>query len=110
MSFPYPYVIIVSDGKSIRTVKPAQLGMVAPDLDAALCKLLLTVDPATPPATPPVATHPADKPNHDLMSQAEIARTQGYEGECCDQCGQFKMKRAGHCLVCEACGTTTGCS
>jgi len=28
----------------------------------------------------------------------------------CDQCGGAHMARAGHCLVCTDCGTTTGCS
>lgn len=38
------------------------------------------------------------------------ARAQGYSGDACDICGSLSMKRSGSCLVCEACGTTSGCS
>ena len=101
MGFPYPYVIMVSDGKSIRTIKPAQLGSVAVALDAALCDLLLEK-----PVEEAVAPSKAD----ELLTQAEIARNQGYTGDCCTNCAQFRMKQSGHCLVCDSCGTTTGCS
>src|ERR1700730_13380487 len=33
---------------------------------------------------------------------------QGYTGEMCDTCGEFKMKRVGTCLTCDTCGTTAG--
>jgi ribonucleoside-diphosphate reductase alpha chain len=44
------------------------------------------------------------------MSAMEVARAGGYEGECCDECGQAMMVRNGSCLKCTACGATTGCS
>lgn len=31
-------------------------------------------------------------------------------GEVCTTCGNFSMIRNGSCLVCQVCGTTTGCS
>jgi hypothetical protein len=37
-------------------------------------------------------------------------RAQGYSGDVCDQCQGSRMRWAGHCKVCEDCGTTTGCS
>lgn len=37
-------------------------------------------------------------------------RAQGYTGDVCDMCQGSRMKRAGHCMVCEDCGSTTGCS
>ncbi len=44
--------------------------------------------------------------------QQEIrnARLKGYEGDMCDECGQFTMVRNGTCLKCETCGATSGCS
>lgn len=41
---------------------------------------------------------------------AEFARSQGYTGDQCTHCNSMRMKTAGHCMVCEDCGTTTGCS
>ena len=38
------------------------------------------------------------------------ARTKGYEGENCGNCGQFTMVRNGACLKCVSCGHTSGCS
>lgn len=97
--FPYPYVVVVSDGKSIRSLLPAQLGRAAPLIDSALRDLLLTP-----------AQAPAVQVETPTMTQGEMARAQGYTGDCCTTCGQFRMKQSGHCLVCDACGTTTGCS
>lgn len=37
-------------------------------------------------------------------------RAQGYSGDICDHCQGSRMRWAGHCKVCEDCGTTTGCS
>jgi ribonucleoside-diphosphate reductase alpha chain len=38
------------------------------------------------------------------------AREQGYTGDCCDCCGGCRMRRNGACLLCEDCGSTSGCS
>jgi ribonucleoside-diphosphate reductase alpha chain len=38
------------------------------------------------------------------------ARLKGYEGDPCNECGQFMLVRNGTCLKCDGCGTTTGCS
>lgn len=44
------------------------------------------------------------------IEQIKSARTQGYTGEQCLNCGSMKVRRNGTCSVCEDCGTTTGCS
>jgi hypothetical protein len=31
-------------------------------------------------------------------------------GDFCDRCGSARVRRCGTCLVCENCGTTSGCS
>jgi len=38
------------------------------------------------------------------------AKSQGYTGEQCTECGSMRVKRNGSCTVCEDCGTTSGCS
>lgn len=40
----------------------------------------------------------------------EVATARGYTGDVCGTCGSLAMRRNGVCLVCDACGTTTGCS
>jgi ribonucleoside-diphosphate reductase alpha chain len=38
------------------------------------------------------------------------AKAKGYEGEACEECGNFTLLRNGTCLKCDTCGATTGCS
>ncbi len=40
----------------------------------------------------------------------QVARLQGYEGDPCQQCKEFKLVRNGTCLKCMGCGATSGCS
>lgn len=49
------------------------------------------------------------KDNVSTLTRGEMARAQGYTGDCCDMCGLFTMKRNGTCLTCDSCGSTTGC-
>ncbi len=46
----------------------------------------------------------------DTLTEREIARSQGFTGDTCSNCGGAHMQVAGHCYVCADCGTTTGCS
>lgn len=46
----------------------------------------------------------------ETLVGAELARSQGFSGNMCTNCNGFRLKWAGHCQVCEDCGTTTGCS
>ena len=38
------------------------------------------------------------------------ARMKGYEGDSCNECGNYTMVRNGTCLKCDTCGSTSGCS
>ncbi len=38
------------------------------------------------------------------------ARMKGFEGDACDDCGNFTLVRNGTCLKCNTCGATSGCS
>ncbi|MHA1151986.1 MAG: TSCPD domain-containing protein, partial [Alphaproteobacteria bacterium] len=44
------------------------------------------------------------------LERVREARIQGYEGDSCDECGNFTMVRNGTCLKCTTCGATNGCS
>ncbi len=44
------------------------------------------------------------------LDQREMARSRGFEGVACDDCGNFTLVRNGTCLKCNTCGATTGCS
>ncbi len=43
-------------------------------------------------------------------AELQEAMSLGYAGEMCSSCGSSRVKRNGTCLVCEDCGTTSGCS
>ena len=55
----------------------------------------------------PIPSPPASR---DLAELRAEARMKGYTGDQCSNCSSMRMKVSGHCLVCEDCGTTTGCS
>ncbi len=55
---------------------------------------------------PPI-TDTAPETDHD---PAMAARRKGYEGEACDECGNFTLVRNGTCMKCMTCGATSGCS
>jgi len=51
-----------------------------------------------------------EKPIEAPKLTKETARMSGYTGDMCSTCMGVRMRRNGSCLVCEDCGTTTGCS
>jgi len=44
------------------------------------------------------------------LAQIREARIKGYEGEACEECGNFTLVRNGTCMKCNTCGGTSGCS
>lgn len=109
-----PYFIAVSDGITIRTIHPPALGEHRATVEAALAAVLSVPNPGgatqvAPPKVLPSRQHPRPTTTA-MMTQGEIARTQGFTGDCCTGCGGFSMRRNGTCLLCAECGTTTGCS
>ena len=46
----------------------------------------------------------------DKLDQIRQAKLKGYEGDSCDECGNFTLVRNGTCLKCVSCGATSGCS
>ena len=46
----------------------------------------------------------------DTLDQIRQAKMKGYEGDSCDECGNFTLVRNGTCMKCLTCGATSGCS
>ncbi len=60
--------------------------------------------------TAELAPIPSPPPSASLDQLRSEARMKGYTGDQCSNCNSMRMKVSGHCMVCEDCGTTTGCS
>jgi ribonucleoside-diphosphate reductase alpha chain len=43
-------------------------------------------------------------------TRASEAKSKGYEGDACAECGNFTLVRNGTCLKCDTCGASSGCS
>jgi len=43
------------------------------------------------------------------MDERQKARMQGYEGDACEDCGNYTLVRNGTCMKCNTCGSTSGC-
>ena len=44
------------------------------------------------------------------LARVRTAKMKGYEGDPCEECGNFTMVRNGTCMKCMTCGGTSGCS
>lgn len=64
-----------------------------------------THETRTPETAPAEAVIPAS-----LSERRQAAVAAGYTGDPCPTCLSFTLKQSGTCLVCETCGSTTGCS
>lgn len=110
----FGFTLVFAVGGQIKHLHPELLD--EPDRAAlielatrALNKRLAFERAATDPADEPVIVRKVPSPTAaDTMTQGEIARGQGYSGNVCQTCGEFRMKRTGTCETCEACGATSG--
>ena len=66
------------------------------------------VETATIGAT--AATIVGSAPMLTVAERRREAKVRGYEGESCQDCGNFTLVRNGTCLKCDTCGGTSGCS
>ncbi|MET7242469.1 hypothetical protein ABZT49_03815 [Methylobacterium sp. EM32] len=102
------YVLVVTDGMSLRTIHPAALG----EGDARAVEDVVRRH-VLEPAPGPIMSEPRQEMPGDRIRRAalvEVARASGFTGDLCDRCGNMQMKRSGACLTCQACGATTGCA
>lgn len=98
------FAIVVTDGTALHTIHPAALGASATEVER-IVRAYLFGDEASAPPPKPAPVSPTV-----TLTQREIATTQGFTGDVCLICSSFMMRRAGTCLTCQACGSTTGCS
>jgi ribonucleoside-diphosphate reductase alpha chain len=78
-------------------------------LDGGAGRATALVAFADPDLDSPLALSPS--PEGDLrLERIRAARIKGYEGDSCDECGNFTLIRNGTCLKCDTCGATSGCS
>jgi ribonucleoside-diphosphate reductase alpha chain len=102
-------LLVASDGPATNPVHALQGNTVT----ALKSSTALKADPSLAPAAfnagelDPIPSPPPSQDIRQLRSQAQM---QGYTGDQCSACNSMRMKVSGHCLVCEDCGTTTGCS
>jgi len=58
-----------------------------------------------------VSAPPAEDYANELrLERIRAARIRGYEGDSCEECGNFTLIRNSTCLKCDTCGATSGCS
>ncbi len=56
-------------------------------------------------------TETSNAPTAGLPFEARVkAKMQGYEGDPCNDCGNYTLVRNGTCMKCNTCGGTSGCS
>lgn len=105
---PLPYVVIVSDGVSIRTLHGPAFGPDLALLDTIVSRALRLPQAEVPASARPLPPKPTPAARTAMMTQGEIASASGYTGNSCSDCGSFAMKRTGVCETCEGCGSTSG--
>lgn len=52
----------------------------------------------------------AQKTGTAMLAASRRAKEIGYEGDPCGTCGALKLRRNGACLLCDSCGSASGCS
>jgi ribonucleoside-diphosphate reductase alpha chain len=57
-----------------------------------------------------VSAAPEEYADELRLERIRAARIKGYEGDSCEECGNFTLIRNGTCLKCDTCGATSGCS
>jgi ribonucleoside-diphosphate reductase alpha chain len=78
-------------------------------LDGGIGRATAFADFAAPDSDGTLALSPL--PEGELcLERIRAARIKGYEGDSCDECGNFTLIRNGTCLKCDTCGATSGCS
>ncbi|OJX53829.1 vitamin B12-dependent ribonucleotide reductase [Devosia sp. 66-22] len=103
-------LMLVSGGPTAQAFNPVA-AIQSNTVTALKSSTALKVDPA------PVAFNageldpiPSPPPSLDIKALRQEAQMKGYTGDQCSNCNSMRMKVSGHCMVCEDCGTTTGCS
>jgi ribonucleoside-diphosphate reductase alpha chain len=103
-------LMLVPGGLTAATFNPVQ-SMQTSTVTALKAATALKIEP-TPTVLNAAELNPLPSPptRQDASQLRAQALMQGYTGDQCSNCNSMRMKVSGHCMVCEDCGTTTGCS
>ena len=104
-------LMLVSGGLSAATAYNPVASMQTSTVTALKAATALKIEPSPTVLNEaelnPIPSPPTHQDAGQLRAQALM---QGYTGDQCSNCNSMRMKVSGHCMVCEDCGTTTGCS
>ncbi len=67
-------------------------------------------DPGDDPLGALATLVPETKVTLPKMDARARAKLQGFEGDSCNECGNYTLVRNGTCMKCNTCGSTSGCS
>ncbi|UXN69270.1 vitamin B12-dependent ribonucleotide reductase [Devosia neptuniae] len=100
-------LMIVSGDHQYNPVQAMQTSTVTALRSATALKIDPTPTALNAAELEPIPSPPPSADKHQLRAEAQM---KGYTGDQCSNCNSMRMKVSGHCMVCEDCGTTTGCS
>jgi ribonucleoside-diphosphate reductase alpha chain len=100
-------LMIVSGDHQYNPVQAMQTSTVTALRSATALKIDPTPTALNAAEIAPIPSPPPSTDKHQLRAEAQM---KGYTGDQCSNCNSMRMKVSGHCMVCEDCGTTTGCS
>ena len=101
-------LMLVPTAEAARYAAPASSTSTVTALRSATALKIETTPTAL--NTAELAPIPSPPPSTDRNQLRAEAQMKGYTGDQCTTCNSMRMKVSGHCMVCEDCGTTTGCS
>ncbi len=93
--YPHSHALQEAPGGGASALAPPAQASQYGSRSAAITPVLRTVGGTTLPSS---------------VHRVQEARLFGYEGDSCNECGNFTMVRNGTCLKCDTCGATSGCS
>ncbi len=108
---PNVFVVRGSNALAVDTQEVSAVSVMHQTVTEAFTKTetMMLAPSATPLGKPAAQVMPSTA----TLTTAELrreAKVKGYEGESCQECGNFTLVRNGTCLKCDTCGGTSGCS
>jgi ribonucleoside-diphosphate reductase alpha chain len=85
-------------------------GEASPGRGGSLSSNALQTSPSNSTPKPVSVSEAVIEPVDNKLAQIREAKIKGYEGEACEECGNFTLVRNGTCMKCNTCGGTSGCS
>lgn len=105
----YDFVVIYEDASTVRRLEPSAFTENQRRAILYICARA-GIDPFPIPEDHGTPAPAGMDRKGDKVARRATSKAQGYTGDECSRCHMFTMKQSGHCLVCDSCGETTGCS